>query len=399
MRSEFLTFAPPEIGEEEIAEVVATLRSGWLTTGPRTQRFEREFAAFVGSSAALALNSGTSAMHVALKVLGVGTGDAVITTPMTFCSSVNVIEQVGARPVLVDVEPDTLNLDPARLEAAFQQLERERPGSAKAVLPVHLYGHPCDMDAIADFAAQQKLAVVEDAAHALPARYRGRLIGGADAANPQVPRLTAFSFYATKNLTTGEGGMLTGPASLLEEARIWSLHGMSRDAHRRYSAEGSWRYDVLFPGFKYNMPDVLAAIGLRQLEKLPALQRRRRQIVQAYNDAFSALDEISLSLERPDCESSCHLYVIRLRLEALRIDRSRFVEELRALNIGTSVHFIPIHLMTYYRDRYRFKPEDFPIANAAFQRIISLPLSPHLADRDVEDVIEAVTQTVDRNRR
>ena len=389
MRDTFLPFSPPFIGDEEIAEVVDTLRSDWITTGPKVRRFEEEFAAFIGAPAALALHSGTAALHVALVALGIGPGDAVITTPMTFCSCVHVIEHVGARPVLVDVEPDTLNIDPGGIAKALDS----SPFNIRAILPVHLYGHPCDMDAIGEIARRHDLAIIEDAAHALPARYRGRRIGSP----PEIRDLrgvTCFSFYATKNLTTAEGGMLTGPPDLVEEARIWSLHGMSRDAWRRYSAEGSWYYEVIRPGFKYNMTDIQAALGLHQLRKLPQFQARRREIVQRYNEAFSRFEELQTPVERPEVEHAWHLYVLRLNLERLKISRNQFIEELKARNIGTSVHFIPVHLHPYYRDRYGYKPEDFPVAYREYQRIVSLPLYPRMSDQDVQDVIDAVAAVV-----
>ncbi|MGC8838815.1 MAG: DegT/DnrJ/EryC1/StrS family aminotransferase [Anaerolineae bacterium] len=434
MRDTFLPFSPPCLGEEEIAEVVDTLRSDWITTGPKVKRFEEAFAAFVGAPAALALSSGTDAMLVALAALGVGPGDAVITTPMTFCSTVHVIEHLGATPILVDVEPDTLNLDPRKVEEALSQWE-DRPriadrglgqaavggqpsavgGRIKVLLPVHLYGHPCDMDALREVARAHDLAIVEDAAHALPAKYKGRTIGSLPTADdgPQTavggpPSAVCFSFYATKNLTTAEGGMLTGPVDLVEEARIWSLHGMSRDAWKRYSAEGSWYYEVVRPGFKCNMTDIQAAIGLHQLAKLPRFQARRREIVQRYNEAFSQLEELQVPIERPEVEHAWHLYVLRLNLERFQPSavggqpsavRNRFIEELRARNIGTSVHFIPVHLHPYYRDRYGYRPEDFPVAYREYQRIVSLPLYPRMTDQDVQDVIDAVVEIVKRYRR
>jgi dTDP-4-amino-4,6-dideoxygalactose transaminase len=388
MRDTFLPFSPPAISEEEIAEVVDTLRSDWLTTGPKVRRFEEEFAAAVGALASLAVNSGTAAMHVALAALGIGPGDAVITTPMTFVSSVHVIEQVGAHPILVDVEPDTLNIDPARVAEAIVSATKQGL-RVKAILPVHLYGHPCDMNALMALACQYGLAVVEDAAHALPASYEGKSIGSFANHYP-VPVLTCFSFYATKNLTTGEGGMLTGPPELIDEARIWSLHGMSRDAWDRYSAKGSWYYEVIRPGFKYNLTDLQAAIGLQQLKKLDRFQVRRETIVRRYHEAFSQSEALSLPVMRPEVKSAWHLYVVRLNLEQLRISRDQFIEELRARNIGSSVHFIPVHTHPYYRDKYGFKPDDFPIAFREFQRITSLPLNLRLSDGDVEDVIEAV---------
>lgn len=389
MRESFLSFSPPAIGDEEIAEVVASLRSDWLTTGPRVREFEERFAEFVGAPGAVALNSATAAMHVALAVLGIGPGDEVITTTLTFCSSVHVIEHVGARPVLVDVEPDTLNIDPERVRAAITPRTR-------AILPVHLYGHPADMDALLAIAREHRLAVVEDAAHALPAGHCGGMVGRPA---EDVPNLAAFSFYATKNLTTGEGGMLTGPPELLNAARTWALHGMSRDAYRRYEADGTWRYDVVLPGFKYNMADLQAAIGLVQLRRLRELQRRRSEIVRRYDRAFGGLPELQVPTERPDVESARHLYVLRLNLDRLTLDRAGLIRELTARRIGSSVHFIPIHHHTYYRERYRYPEGSFPVADREFERIVSLPLSPRLTDRDVDDVVEAVSEIVEGSRR
>lgn len=385
IREEFLPFSPPLIGEEEIVEVVDALRSGWITTGPKTKQFEREFAQFIGAPAALAVSSATDAMLVGLAALGVGPGDEVITTPMTFCSTVHVVEHLGARPVLVDVESDTLNMDP-------EQVGRAITPRTRAVMPVHLYGHPCEMDALLDIAAQHNLYVLEDAAHALPARYKGRMIG-------TLGTLTAFSFYATKNLTTAEGGMLTGDPDVVEQARVWSLHGMSRDAYKRYSAEGSWYYEVILPGFKCNMTDIQAAIGLHQLRKLPGFQARRQEIVRRYNAAFSPIEELQVPVERPQVDHAWHLYALRLNLEGLTIDRARFIRELKARNIGTSVHFVPIHLHPYYRDKYAYQPQDFPMARENYQRLLSIPLNLRMSDQDVDDVIEAVLDVVNAYRR
>jgi dTDP-4-amino-4,6-dideoxygalactose transaminase len=385
MRKEFLPFSPPLIGREEIDEVVDTLRSDWITTGPKTKRFETEFAEFVGSSKALAVSSATDAMLVALAAMGVAAGDEVVTTTNTFCSTVHVIEHLGARPVLVDVEPDTLNLDPRAVERAITP-------RTKAILPVHVYGHPCDMDAILAIAGGRHLKVLEDAAHAFPASWRGKRIGTLGDA-------TAFSFYATKNLTTAEGGMLTGDPDLIERARLWSLHGMNRDAYKRYTAEGSWFYEVVLPGYKCNMTDIQASLGLQQLRKIPAFQARRRQVVARYREAFASMEALQLPVERPDIEHAWHLFVIRLRRGVLSIDRGRFIEELRKRNIGASVHFIPIHVHPYYRDKYGFRPTDFPVALANYERMLSLPLNPRLSDGDVDDVIEAVQDVVATHRR
>ncbi|HKG14192.1 MAG TPA: DegT/DnrJ/EryC1/StrS aminotransferase family protein [Pyrinomonadaceae bacterium] len=397
MRDTFLPFSPPLIGEEEIEEVVDTLRSDWITTGPKVRRFEEEFAAYVGAPAALGLNSCTAALHTALAALGVGEGDAVVTTPMTFVSSVHVIEHVGARPLLADVEPDTLNVDPRRV-AEVMESARADGLRVKALLPVHLYGHPCDMNPLMDLAREYRLAVVEDAAHALPAAHEGRKVGSF-AGLFDVPVMTCFSFYATKNLTTGEGGMLTGPPELIDEARVWSLHGMTRDAWNRYGAKGSWFYEVVRPGFKYNLTDIAAALGLGQLRKLEGFQARRAGIARRYTEAFSQFEELTVPTSRPEVEHAWHLYVLRLNLESLNVSREQFIEEMRERRVGTSVHFIPVHTHPYYRDKYDFKPDDFPVAAAEFRRIVSLPLNPRMSDRDVEDVIEAVTDVVEKSRR
>lgn len=398
MRNTFLPFSPPLISEDEIAEVVDTLRSDWITTGPKVGRFEQDFASSVGAEAALAVSSCTAAMHLALAALGIGHGDAVITSPMTFCSSAHVIEQVGARPILVDVEPDTLNIDPAKVADTVTKLRQGNEGlKVKAILPVHLYGHPSELDRLMVIAAGYDLALIEDAAHSLPAKYKGKMIGAA-ATDSTVTTLTCFSFYATKNLTTAEGGMLTGDSETIENARMWSLHGMSRDAWKRYSSEGSWYYEVLHPGFKYNMTDIQAALGLHQLQKLAKFHCRRLEIVQRYNAAFSQFEEFQIPSEREDVEHAWHLYVLRLNLEKIEISRNQFIEELRARNIASSVHFIPIHLHPYYRDKYNYSPDAFPVAYREYQRMISLPLYPRMSDDDVDDVIEAVCGIVRQQR-
>jgi dTDP-4-amino-4,6-dideoxygalactose transaminase len=397
MRDTFLPFSPPLVGEEEIEEVVDTLRSDWITTGPKVRRFEEEFSAYVGAPAALGLNSCTAALHTALAALGVTTGDAVVTTPMTFVSSVHVIEHVGARPLLADVEADTLNVDPRRVADVIESARREGL-KVRALLPVHLYGHPCDMNPLMDLAREYKLAVVEDAAHALPASHEGRKVGSF-AGLFDVPVMTCFSFYATKNLTTGEGGMLTGPPELIDEARIWSLHGMSRDAWNRYGAKGSWFYEVVRPGFKYNLTDIAAALGLVQLRKLEGFQTRRASVARRYTEAFSQFEELTVPTSRPEVGHAWHLYVLRLNLERLNVTREQFIEEMRERRIGTSVHFIPVHTHPYYRERYGFEPEDFPVAAAEFRRIVSLPINPRMSDADVEDVIEAVADIIEKFRR
>ena len=384
MREKFLSFSLPLIGQEEIDEVIETLRSGWLTSGPRTRQFEREFAEYCEAPTALALNSCTAGLHIALRTLNIGPGDQVITTPLTFAASVNVIEHVGATPVLVDVEPDTLNIDPERVEQAITPC-------TKAIIAVHYAGHPVELDALRRIADEHKIHLVEDAAHAVGAEYRGQLIGSGN-------NLTAFSFYATKNLTTGEGGMLTGPANLLERARILSLHGMNREAWSRYAEGGKWAYDIVEPGFKYNMTDIQAALGLQQLRRFQQMQHRRQQIVEQYKAAFENLAAFRIPSSRPHVKNALHLYVLRLQPQELCINRNQFIDEMSARNIGTSVHFIPIHMHSYYRDKYNYSPDSFPIAKTAFEQMVSLPLSPSMSDQDVSDVVDAVLDIHQRFR-
>jgi len=385
IRATYLPFSPPAISQEEIEAVIDTLRSDWITTGPKTKQFEGEFKRFLGTDAeSLALNSCTAGLHLALVALGVGPGDEVITTPMTFASSVNVIEHVRAQPVLVDIEADTLTLDPARVAEAITP-------RTKVLMPVHYGGHPADMAPLLDLAREHDLRIVEDAAHALPASYEGQRVG-------TIGDLTAFSFYATKNLTTAEGGMLTGAPEYIEQARVLGLHGMNRDAWKRYDTNGSWYYEVVAPGFKYNMTDIQAAMGLVQLKRLEAMQTRRHEVVQQYNAAFADIPVLEIPTERANAQSAWHLYVLRLNLERLSIDRARFIEELKARNIGCSVHFIPIHMHPYYRDKYGWQPDEFPVAYHEYQRVISLPLHPGLTEDDVHDVIQAVLDIVDKNQ-
>jgi dTDP-4-amino-4,6-dideoxygalactose transaminase len=397
-RSTFLPFSPPLLGDEEVDEVLDTLRGSWITTGPKTKLFEREFAEFVSSPDAVAVSSCTDALQVALAAIGVGPGDAVFTTTMTFCSTVHVIEHVGARPILVDVQPDTLNLDPAALRVAVEAVAAAGELVPRCIIPVHFGGNPCDMTSIDALAAEYGMAIVEDAAHAVPASIGGRMIG-----DPTAPvgviRATAFSFYATKNLTTGEGGMLTAPPDVLDEARLWSLHGMSRDAWKRYGEAGSWFYEVVRPGFKCNMTDIQAALGLHQLRRLPSFQERRRQAVATYAEAFAGHPEVECPKESAGATSAWHLFPLRLNLEALTIDRSAFIDEMTRRNIGTSVHFIPVHLHPYYRDRYGFEAEQFPVAWHEYHRLVSLPLNPSLTDGDLEDIVTAVIDVIEKHRK
>lgn len=379
-------FCKPDVGEQEIAALTEAVRSGWLTVGPRTQEFEQRFAQWSGAPHAVAVSSCTAALHLALDVLGIGPGDEVVTSTLTFAATGASIIHVGARPVLVDSSADTLNLDP-------EDVARKITPRTRAILPVHFAGHPAPMDELGEIARAHGLAVIEDAAHALPASYRGRRIGA-------ISDLTAFSFYATKNLTTGEGGMLTAlDGEIADRARTRRLHGMSKDAWRRYSAKGSWRYDVAYPGFKYNMTDPAAAMGLVQLGRLPELQRRRLQLVKLYDEMLADVPQIRLPTVRPEVESAWHLYAIRVRPEQLRIHRDDVIELLRVRGVGTSVHFIPLHLHSYYRDTFGYTPEDFPVASEAAETLISLPLYTLMSDDDVAYVAATVKGVLDENRR
>ncbi len=381
VRQKFLPFALPHIEEAEIQEVVETLRSGWLTTGPRTKRFEQEFAQYVGCKHAVAVSSATAAMHLALDAIGLQGGDEVITTPFTFAATAEVVLYFKARPVFVDITPDTFNIDTDRIEAGITE-------HTKALLPVHIGGHPCDMDRIAEIARKHGLIVIEDAAHAVPTKYKGRMIG-------TIGDLTAFSFYATKPIATGEGGMITTDNDeYAEKCRIMSLHGISHDAWERYTTEGSWYYEILYPGYKYNLTDIAAAIGLHQLRKCDRMQQLRQRIAQLYEEGFKGLHEIETPVVNGDVQHAWHLYIIRLRLDMLRCDRAEFFRALKAENIGVSVHFIPLHLHPYYRRHYGYRPEDFPNAKYAYDRIISLPIYPKMSDEDVQDVITAVKKVV-----
>lgn len=395
MRDSLLPFAPPTIGEEEIAEVATALGSGWITTGPRAHLFEQRFAELTDASAALAINSGTAALHLALVALGTGKGDVVIAPAMNFCSGVQAIEQTGARAVLVDVDAEILTLDPAEVDRAARSL---RSGERlAAIMPVHIYGHPCDRDGLVDLARCHSCALIEDAAHALPSRYRGATIGAAG--DTGIPVLTAFSFYATKNLTTGEGGMLTGPPDLIEEARLWSLHGIAEDPLSRDNRSAPWFYEVTRPGFKYNMSDIQAAIGLAQLPKLAGFAARRAEIAARYNEAFAPLEALQIPACHAEIVHAWHIYALRLNLAALSIARNEFIAGLRRRNIAASVHFIPVHLHPWWRDTHDDQPDAFPVAYREYQRLVSLPIYPAMSDRDIEDVIEAVTAIVTENRK
>jgi dTDP-4-amino-4,6-dideoxygalactose transaminase len=379
-------FHRPSIGEDEIAEVVDTLRSGWLTTGPKVARFQREFAAAVGARHAVALNSGTAALHVALEAVGVTAGDEVIIPTYTFTATGEVVTYLGARPVLVDCRADTLNIDVATIEPHLTH-------RTKAIVPVHIAGQACDMEPILELARARGLAVVEDAAHALPASYKGRSVG-------TIGDVTAFSFYATKTITTGEGGMVTTERDdYAARMRLMSLHGMSGDAWNRYTARGHWYYEVTDFGFKYNLTDVAAALGLRQLVRMTEFHRRREEIARRYSDSFADLDTCFVPRDVGLGTHAWHLYILEFNLAALSIGRDEVIERLRQNGVGTSVHFIPLHLHPVYQRRYGYRPGQFPTAETTFGGACSLPIYPGMTDAEVAHVIDVIRRTLRASRR
>lgn len=378
-RKDYLVFGSPLIEEPEIQEVVDTLESAWLGTGPKVAKFEDIFKEYTGAKFAMALNSCTAGLHLAMLVTGVRQGDEVITTPLTFCSTANAIIHTGATPVFVDVEKESMNIDPAKIEEAITPRTR-------AIIPVHLAGRPCHMDAIMDIAKRHDLLVIEDAAHCIEGWYKGKKIGN-------IGDMTCFSFYVTKNIVTGEGGMVTTNKEVwADKIKMYGLHGLSRDAWRRYSDEGFVHYQVIFPGFKYNMMDIQASLGLHQMKRIDKYLKRREQIWETYNKAFSSLPVICPAEPEKDTVHARHLYTLLIDTEKISKTRDTLQQELHQLNIGTGIHFISVHLHDYYRKTYGYKPDDLPSANWVSERTISLPLSPKLTDEDVEDVIRTVKE-------
>lgn len=376
----FLPFALPEIGEEEVGEVVEALRSGWITTGPKVKRFEESFAAYLGGGVeAIAVNSATAGLHLALEAVGVGPGDEVITTTHTFTATAEVVRYLGAEPRFVDIARDTYCIDVSKIEAAITP-------RTKAILPVHYAGRPCEMQPLLELALRRGLKVIEDAAHAFPTRYRGDLVGTLDS------DATVFSFYATKTIATGEGGMLVTKAKpLATRARIMRLHGIDRDAFDRYTAtKPSWHYEVVAPGYKYNMTDVAAAIGLPQLRKADRFLARREALARRYSQGLADLPLVLPPGAPADSTHAWHLYVVRLADGWKGMGRDEVVRRMYEAGIGCSVHYIPLHLQPYWRDRYQLRPEDFPNSQWLFEGCFSLPLYTLMSDADQERVIAAL---------
>ncbi len=376
----------PQTGREEVRQATESIRSGWLTTGPKVHRLEEGIRRLVGASHAIGVNSCTAALHLALAACGVGRGDEVITSPYTFAATGETILYQGARPVFADIVPETLNIDPEAIARAVTRRTR-------AIVPVHIAGLPCDMDPILSIARRHGLAVIEDAAHALGADLRGRPVG-------RLSNVTCFSFYATKNLTTGEGGMMTtGDGRLANRLRRLSLHGLSRDAWKRYTKGGSWKYDVVEMGYKYNMTDVAAGLGLAQLARFPIMQRRRGHLARRYGTMLRGCEAFDLPAESPGATHAWHLYVLRIRPGVLRIGRDELIDRLRARGIGTSVHFLPLHLHSFYRKKFGFRRGDFPHTERESGRALSLPLYPALRTRHQDRVIETLFDLARRYRR
>lgn len=389
MREKMLLFGAPAIGDEEIAEVVNTLRSGWISTGPKAKRFEDEFAAYVGAKYAVALNSCTAGLHLSLVVLGIGPGDEVIVPSLTFGATANVVEHIGARPVLADIDPVSLCLAPP-------EIERLITPRTKAIIAVHYGGMPCDLDLIIEIAERHHLMVIEDAAHAVGAKYKGKMVGA-------ISRLTNFSFYANKNLSTAEGGMTTTNDPQLEEnLRVYHLHGLSRDAWKRYHSKTFLPPEIIVPGYKYNMTDLQASLGLHQLCKQEGFIARREELATFYDEAFSEFDGVIRTQPRPHDGQSrhvLHLYVLMFDLARMRVSRNQILDALLAENIGVSLHFWPLHMHPFYQQKYGYQPDDLPIARRIGESVLSVPLTPQMSQRDAQDVVDAVEKVVEAYRK
>ncbi len=386
VRQDFLPFHRAWFGPEEENEIIDTIRSGWITTGPKTKKFEEEFKNYSGAKHCVALNSCTAALHLAYAATGLGPGDEMITTPLTFAATANAAVHLGAKPVFADIMPETLNIHPA-------EIEKKISAKTKAITIVHYLGQPCKIDKINTIADSKNITVIHDAAHASESEYKGKKIGAAAG-------MTAYSFYATKNITCGEGGALcVNRDDLIDKIRILSLHGMSKDAWKRYSKDGFTHYDILYPGYKYNMFDIQASLVLHQLKKIDYFWNFRKRYVEKYNEAFNKIEQLKTIKIMPDIKHAYHLYAIILKTELLQCTRDEFLSELQKLNIGVSVHFTALHLHPFYRDTYGYKRGDFPNAEYASDRLMSLPLFPSMTDKDVEYVISAVIYLINKYKK
>lgn len=381
MRKEYLKFSTPSISQEEIDEVIETLQSGWLTTGKKSKQLEDDFAGYTGAQYAVTLSSCTAALFLSLVVCDIQPGDEVITTPFTFISTANVITHLKARPVFVDIQEDTFNIDPDKIESAITS-------KTKAIIPVHYSGQPCNMDRISSIAKDYQLHVIEDAAHAMGAEYNGKKIGS-------LGNLTCFSMFPTKNITTGEGGIITlNDEQKYQRLLRLRLHGMSKDGWKRYAKEGSWYYEVHEAGYKYNLPDINAAIGIAQLKKLDTLNKKRKLLVDHYIEGMSGFEGIKTVKLLPNVKSSWHIFPVWIDSRKAGITRNQLITELYKRNIGTSVHFIPAHFQPFYHEHYNYQRGDFPVTEKVYEGILSLPLFPDMTIQDVDDVINALKDTV-----
>jgi dTDP-4-amino-4,6-dideoxygalactose transaminase len=381
MKNDFLLFHKPFISEDEVDEIVDTVRSGWISMGPKTIRFENNFSEYIGAKNSIAVSSWTAAGHLTLEAFGVKPEDEVIVPTMTFPATAEIVCYFGAKPVIVDVDEDTLNI-------SLEAIEKAITPKTKVIIPVHYAGQPCDLDEIHEIARKYGLRVLEDAAHSLPADYKGKRIG-------TISDVTCFSFYATKTLSTGEGGMIcTDNEEITERCKIMRLHGINRDAWKRYTESGSWYYEVVAPGYKYNFTDLQASLGLPQLKKVDAMWDSRKRIAAKYTEALKDLDTIQLHTLKPNRESSWHLFPIRLHLDRLTINRAQIINELREKNVGVGVHFMPVHQHQYYSQTFNLSDSDFPVASAAFPRLLSLPIYPGMTDENVDRVIDVLIDTL-----
>lgn len=386
MNKDFLLFHKPFISEDEVNEIVDTVRSGWLSMGPKTIRFENEFNKYIGSRKSVAVSSWTAAGHLSLEAFGIKAGDEVIVPTMTFPATAEIVCYFGAKPVIVDVAEDTLNI-------SLKEIEKAITPKTKAIIPVHYGGQPCDMDEIQELANHHNLKVLEDAAHSLPAIYKGKKVG-------TISDVTCFSFYATKTLSTGEGGMIcTNNEEIAERTAIMRLHGINRDAWKRYSESGSWYYEVVAPGYKYNFTDLQASLGLPQLKKVDAMWESRKRISKMYTEALKDLDTIQLHSIKPDRESSWHLFPIRLNLDMLNKNRAQIIDELRQKNIGVGVHFMPVHQHLFYSQTFNLNDGNFPVASSVFPRLLSLPIYPGMNDDHVNRVINVLTDILSKAKK
>ncbi len=383
MKNDFLLFHKPFISEEEVDEIVDTVRSGWISMGPKTIRFENNFTEYIGVKKSVAVSSWTAAGHLSLEAFGINEGDEVILPTMTFPATAEIVCYFKAKPVMVDVDEDTLNI-------SLEAIEKAITPKTKAIIPVHYAGQPCDLDEIHAIAKKHNLKVLEDAAHSLPAKYKGKTIG-------TISDVTCFSFYATKTLSTGEGGMIcTNDEEIAERVKIMRLHGINRDAWKRYTESGSWYYEVVAPGYKYNFTDLQASLGLPQLKKVDAMWDSRKRIAAKYTEALKDFDTIQLHTIKPDRNSSWHLFPIRLYLDRLTKNRAQIINELREKNVGVGVHFMPVHQHIYYSETFNLSDADYPVASAAFPRLMSLPIYPGMTDENVDKVIDVLIDTLNK---